>query len=80
MEDVIIGAEGACAYLGLTRDQETLGIKDENLLRIHIKGLSLVILVGILLILSESKIINPLLLLRVRHLESINFLIILFKK
>ena len=29
VEDVIIGAEGACAYLGLTRDQETLGVKDE---------------------------------------------------
>lgn len=27
IQDVIIGAEGACAYLGLTRDLETLGIK-----------------------------------------------------
>ena len=33
VDDVIIGAEGACAYLGLTRDQETLGIKDEELIK-----------------------------------------------
>ena len=39
IEDVIIGAEGACAYLGLTRDQETLGIKDENLVKDSHKGI-----------------------------------------
>ena len=39
IKDVIIGAEGACAYLGLTRDQETLGIKDEELVRDSQKGI-----------------------------------------
>jgi plasmid segregation protein ParM len=39
MDDVIIGAEGACAYLGLTRDQETLGIKDEELVKDTKKGI-----------------------------------------
>ena len=39
IEDVIIGAEGACAYLGLTRDQETLGIKDETLVKDSSKGI-----------------------------------------
>lgn len=37
--DAIIGAEGACAYLGLTRDQETLGIKDESLVSESKKGI-----------------------------------------
>lgn len=39
VEDVIIGAEGACAYLGLTRDQETLGIKDDDLVKDSQKGI-----------------------------------------
>jgi plasmid segregation protein ParM len=39
VRDVIIGAEGACAYLGLTRDQETLGIKDEALVSESKKGI-----------------------------------------
>ncbi|MEH7118000.1 ParM/StbA family protein [Neobacillus vireti] len=39
VDDVIIGAEGACAYLGLTRDQETLGIKDESLVSETKKGI-----------------------------------------
>lgn len=39
VEDVIIGAEGACAYLGLTRDQETLGIKDDELVKDSQKGI-----------------------------------------
>ncbi|AZU64746.1 ParM/StbA family protein [Neobacillus mesonae] len=39
VSDVIIGAEGACAYLGLTRDQETLGIKDENIVNDSKKGI-----------------------------------------
>ncbi|MGM0847054.1 MAG: ParM/StbA family protein [Bacillota bacterium] len=38
IKDVIVGAEGACAYLGLTRDQETLGIKDEELVKDSAKG------------------------------------------
>ena len=38
MQDVIVGAEGACAYLGLTRDQETLGIKDDKLILDSVKG------------------------------------------
>ncbi len=39
VEDVIIGVEGACAYLGLTRDQETLGVKDEALVKDSQKGI-----------------------------------------
>jgi plasmid segregation protein ParM len=39
VDDCIIGAEGACAYLGLTRDQETLGIKDEELVKDTKKGI-----------------------------------------
>ncbi|OHX50210.1 ParM/StbA family protein [Cytobacillus oceanisediminis] len=39
INDVIVGAEGACAYLGLTRDQETLGIKDEELVKESQKGI-----------------------------------------
>jgi plasmid segregation protein ParM len=38
IKDVIVGAEGACAYLGLTRDQETLGIKDDELVKDSVKG------------------------------------------
>lgn len=39
VKDVIVGVEGACAYLGLTRDQETLGIKDEELMKDSQKGI-----------------------------------------
>lgn len=39
VNDVIIGAEGACAYLGLTRDQETLEIKDSSLITDSRKGI-----------------------------------------
>ncbi|WP_442599215.1 Alp7A family actin-like protein [Neobacillus sp. D3-1R] len=39
VKDVIVGAEGACAYLGLTRDQETLGIKDNSLITESRKGI-----------------------------------------
>ncbi|MGM7719627.1 Alp7A family actin-like protein [Metabacillus sp. Hm71] len=39
VKDVIVGAEGACAYLGLTRDQATLGIKDESLINDSRKGI-----------------------------------------
>jgi plasmid segregation protein ParM len=39
VNDVIVGAEGACAYLGLTRDQETLGIKDDSLINESRKGI-----------------------------------------
>ncbi|GLB62005.1 ParM/StbA family protein [Cytobacillus sp. NCCP-133] len=39
IQDVIVGAEGACAYLGLTRDQETLGIKNEELVKESQKGI-----------------------------------------
>jgi plasmid segregation protein ParM len=39
VKDVIIGAEGACAYLGLTRNLETLGCKDENLIKDTRKGI-----------------------------------------
>lgn len=39
IKDVIIGAEGACAYLALTRDSETLGVKDESLLQDSAKGI-----------------------------------------
>ncbi|CAM4259818.1 ParM/StbA family protein [Lederbergia lenta] len=38
VQDVIIGAEGACAYLGMTRDQDTLYIKDELLVNESSKG------------------------------------------
>ncbi|WP_456274629.1 ParM/StbA family protein [Bacillus sp. AK031] len=38
INDVIVGAEGACAYLGMTRDQETLGIKDDALVKDSLKG------------------------------------------
>lgn len=39
IQDVIVGAEGACAYLGLTRDQETLGIKNEELVKESQRGI-----------------------------------------
>jgi plasmid segregation protein ParM len=39
IHDVIIGAEGACAYLGLTRDQETLGVNNEELVKETNKGI-----------------------------------------
>jgi plasmid segregation protein ParM len=39
VKDVIVGAEGACAYLGLTRDQANLGIKDESLINESRKGI-----------------------------------------
>lgn len=39
IHDVIVGAEGACAYLGLTRDQATLGIKNEDLVKESQKGI-----------------------------------------
>ncbi|MCA1059065.1 ParM/StbA family protein [Rossellomorea aquimaris] len=39
IKDVIVGAEGACAYLALTRDEETLGVKDEALLQDSAKGI-----------------------------------------
>lgn len=39
VEDVIVGAEGACAYLGITRDLETLGVKDEELVKDSQKGI-----------------------------------------
>lgn len=39
INDVIIGAEGACAYLGMTRDLETLGIKDADLVKDSLKGI-----------------------------------------
>ncbi|MCT8138287.1 ParM/StbA family protein [Anaerobacillus sp. CMMVII] len=38
VNDVIVGAEGACAYLGLTRDLNTLEIKDEDLVKDSKKG------------------------------------------
>lgn len=38
IKDVIVGAEGACAYLGMTRDQETLGIRDDELVKDSVKG------------------------------------------
>lgn len=38
VKDVIVGAEGACAYLGLTRDQQTLNVKDDSLVKDSIKG------------------------------------------
>lgn len=39
VKDVIVGAEGACAYLGLTRDQGTLGVKDDSLINESRKGI-----------------------------------------
>ncbi|PAV30732.1 hypothetical protein CIL05_05380 [Virgibacillus profundi] len=39
IEDVIVGAEGACAYLGLTRDQDTLAITNETLVEDSLKGI-----------------------------------------
>jgi plasmid segregation protein ParM len=39
VKDVIVGAEGACAYLGLTRDQQTLGIKNDSLVKESRKGI-----------------------------------------
>lgn len=39
IKDIIVGAEGACAYLGLTRDQETLEVKNEELVKESIKGI-----------------------------------------
>lgn len=39
ISDVIVGAEGACAYLGLTRDQQTLGIKNDSLVKESFKGI-----------------------------------------
>lgn len=39
VEDVIIGAEGACAYLGMTRDYETLEVKDDELIKDSKKGI-----------------------------------------
>ncbi|BAU27855.1 plasmid segregation protein ParM [Aneurinibacillus soli] len=39
IKDVIVGSEGACAYLGLTRDVETLGIKDDSLIKESQKGI-----------------------------------------
>ncbi|MEK3854467.1 ParM/StbA family protein [Cytobacillus sp. FSL H8-0458] len=38
IEDVIVGAEGACAYLGLTRDQNTLEVKNGELVKETKKG------------------------------------------
>ncbi|MEH7442181.1 ParM/StbA family protein [Bacillus sp. JJ1122] len=39
IKDVIVGAEGACAYLGLIRDIDTLAIKDDNLVKDSRKGI-----------------------------------------
>lgn len=39
IKDVIVGAEGACAYLGLTRDLLTLEIKNEDLVKESQKGI-----------------------------------------
>ena len=39
IKDVIVGAEGACAYLGLTRDLQTLEIKNEDLVKESHKGI-----------------------------------------
>ncbi|MBM7553115.1 ParM/StbA family protein [Thalassobacillus pellis] len=39
IHDVIIGAEGACAYLGMTRDIDTLEIKDDALVKDTKKGI-----------------------------------------
>lgn len=38
IKDVIVGAEGACAYLGLIRDIDTLAIKDDGLVKDSRKG------------------------------------------
>ncbi|MBH0231491.1 ParM/StbA family protein [Halobacillus yeomjeoni] len=39
IEDVIVGAEGALAYLSLTRDPETLNIKNDDLVKDSRKGI-----------------------------------------
>ncbi|SFJ78153.1 plasmid segregation protein ParM [Halobacillus dabanensis] len=39
INDVIVGAEGALAYLALTRDQESLMIKDDSLVKDSQKGI-----------------------------------------
>lgn len=39
VNDVIVGAEGACAYLGMTRDLDTLEIKDDSLISDSRKGI-----------------------------------------
>lgn len=39
VNDVIVGAEGACAYLGMTRNLESLEIKDSDLYRDSKKGI-----------------------------------------
>ncbi|WP_407271083.1 hypothetical protein [Radiobacillus sp. PE A8.2] len=39
IEDVIVGAEGACAFLGMTRDLDTLEICDDALVRDSRKGI-----------------------------------------
>lgn len=39
IKDVIVGAEGACAYLGMIRDIDTLAIKDDSLVRDSKKGI-----------------------------------------
>lgn len=39
VEDVIVGAEGASAYLGMTRNLDTLEIKDDTLVRDSQKGI-----------------------------------------
>jgi len=39
INDVIVGAEGACAYLGMTRDLDNLEIKNEDLHRDSKKGI-----------------------------------------
>lgn len=39
IHDVIIGAEGACAYLGMTHDLDTLSIKDEEIVKDSRKGI-----------------------------------------
>lgn len=38
IEDVIVGAEGALAYLALTRDPETLAVSDESLVKESERG------------------------------------------
>ncbi len=38
IKDVIVGAEGACAYLGLIRDIDSLAIKDDGLVKDSRKG------------------------------------------
>ncbi|WP_028782491.1 ParM/StbA family protein [Thalassobacillus devorans] len=39
IKDVIVGAEGACAYLGMTRDLHDLTIKDDELVKDSQKGI-----------------------------------------